>query len=112
MREIICTLANPQHLRGTLTHRTRVPCDAHADGFLAIGVSTMLAAGEDEATPPTPSRRDAPQNRGPTQGVVPMSALTRTSIRLWATWVVISVGGQLLGMLIIVAAFWLDGTWG
>lgn len=41
-----------------------------------------------------------------------MSALTRTSIRLWATWVVISVGGQLLGMLIIVAAFWLDGTWG
>ena len=41
-----------------------------------------------------------------------MSALTRTRIRLWATWVVISVCGQLLGMLIIVAAFWLDGTRG
>jgi hypothetical protein len=41
-----------------------------------------------------------------------MSALTRARIRLWATWVAISVGGQLLGLLILVAAFWLAGTWG
>jgi hypothetical protein len=41
-----------------------------------------------------------------------MSALTATRLRLWATWVVVSVGGQLLGLLILVAAFALADSWG
>jgi hypothetical protein len=40
-----------------------------------------------------------------------MSALIGMRVRPWATWVAVSVGGQLLGLLILIGAFALADSW-